>query len=155
MGVIPDCRESDIVKKGKMSVADMTERRAKLPRSSAKSAKDKKAGTDDATEKIQPVVIPETDKRIIVLAKLEDRENLIKRGRTDIGELHKFETVYIPVAVIWLNEGAHEDVAAAKVYALKNNYRVLCYPLSEADPLGRAKTDIYGSLDWTVLEHLR
>ena len=102
-----------------------------------------------------PVPIAPHEKRVIVLAKLEGREIVTKRGRTDIGERHKFETVYIPVTCIWLNEGTQEDIAAAREYALKNNYRVLCYPLSESDPLGRAKTDIYGSLDWKTFEHLR
>lgn len=113
------------------------------------------ANEKNAIERAWPLSFAPGQKRIIVLARLEGREILVKRGRTDIGELNKFDTVYVPVTCIWLNEGTEEDVASAREYALKNNYRVLCYPLGETDPLGHAKTDIYGSLDWKAFDNIR
>lgn len=89
--------------------------------------------------------------KTIVLAKLEGREIVRKRGRADIGELHQFETVYFPVSCIWLNEGTEEDTVKAWEYARREGYNVFTYSTRVDDPLTQAKTDIYGSADWTNL----
>ena len=77
----------------------------------------------------------------IVLARLDDDVEIVKLGRIDIGEPHKFRPIKRPVSLMWLNDGTAEDVAKAKSFATKNGYAVLCYEQT-TDPLGRARVDI-------------
>lgn len=77
----------------------------------------------------------------IVIAWLEEDQVIVKRGRTDLGELHKFKTAMRPVACMWLNNGGAADLSKAKSYAAKEGYRVFSYN-GEKDPLGKARQDI-------------
>lgn len=77
----------------------------------------------------------------IVLARLDDSQEVAKIGRVDIGQAHTFRDIKVPVAVVWLNDGTDADVAEAEKFAKTEGYTVFCYE-GEADPLGRAKQDI-------------
>lgn len=46
-------------------------------------------------------------------------------------------------ACVWLRGGSAKDVAKARAYLDEErpNGQVLCYPLSERDPLGRARAE--------------
>ncbi len=77
----------------------------------------------------------------IVLARLDQTQEIAKQGRIDLGERHTFRTVNVPVACIWLNDGSEDDVQSATRYAAREGYSVLCYK-NEADPLARARKDI-------------
>ena len=77
----------------------------------------------------------------IVLAKLIETQEIVKLGRVDIGELHKWRTINVPVAVMWLNNGEAYDVAEAEKYARAEGYTVFLYE-GEANPLERARQDI-------------
>lgn len=77
----------------------------------------------------------------IVLAKVEEAQEIVRVGRQDVGESHKFKTVRRPVALMWLNEGTKRDVIKAKSFAKTEGYSVLCYDSME-DPLGAARQDI-------------
>ena len=77
----------------------------------------------------------------IVLAKLNDAQKLVKLGRVDLGELHTFETIKVPVSAMWLNDGNDQDVAKAEKFAETEGYTVFLYE-GEANPLERARQDI-------------
>jgi hypothetical protein len=77
----------------------------------------------------------------IVLARVEEEQVIIRHGRRDLGESHRFKTVPKPVSLMWLNEGTKRDVLKAKEYAKDGGYTVLCYE-GEDDPLGRARREI-------------
>lgn len=78
----------------------------------------------------------------IVLARVEQEQIIDKHGRIDLGERHTFRAVPRPVAVVWANHGGERDVKRAESFALAEGYRVLSYPASEPDPLGRARADV-------------
>lgn len=77
----------------------------------------------------------------IVLARVEEDRVIVKHGRTDLGEQHKFKTVPKPIACVWLLNGKESDVEKARNYAASEGYTVFCYE-AERDPLGKAKRDI-------------
>lgn len=77
----------------------------------------------------------------IVLARLEVGQEIVKLGRVDVGEMHKFRTIQKPVAVMWLNNGTKADEAKAKVFAEREGYKVFCYK-QEKNPLGKARSDV-------------
>lgn len=77
----------------------------------------------------------------IVLARVEEAQEIVRVGRQDLGEAHKFKTVPKPISLMWLNRGNDSDVLKAKEYAKEGGYTVLCYE-GENDPLGRARRDI-------------
>jgi len=78
----------------------------------------------------------------IVLARIETDQVIVKQGRIDIGERHTFAEVPKPVSLMWLNEGTVSDVVAAKRFASKEGYSVFTYPVTESQPLQRARKDI-------------
>jgi len=77
----------------------------------------------------------------IVIASTKPELEIIERGRTDLGERHKFKEIQIPLAMMWLNEGTEEDKEKAEDYARKNDSKVFCY-YNEREPLERARRDI-------------
>jgi hypothetical protein len=76
--------------------------------------------------------------------------------RIDLGEWHKTRPVREGLAVMWARHGTEADVEKAKAHAAKEQsaadhdplyatgtgYRVFVYPLSEKDPLGRARREV-------------
>lgn len=60
---------------------------------------------------------------------------------SDLGRRPKMKDVRVSRAAMWANQGSAEDEAKARAYAAKEAGMVFCYPLSERDPIGRAKAD--------------
>jgi hypothetical protein len=77
----------------------------------------------------------------IVIAWTEETQEIVKIGRVDLGESHKFRTVLTPKACMWVNKGNARDLAKARVYAANEGHAVLCYE-NEHNPLEKAKIDI-------------
>ena len=77
----------------------------------------------------------------IVIAWLEDEQEIVKLGRTDVGEMHKFRTVQKPRACMWLNDGNASDAEKAAAYASSEGKSVFCYT-GENNPLDRARRDV-------------
>jgi hypothetical protein len=77
----------------------------------------------------------------IVLARLDEAQALVKRGRVDLGERNEFHSTYVPVAMMWTNNGTDADIAKAQRFAATEGYTVLCYT-AEKDPLNKARADI-------------
>jgi hypothetical protein len=77
----------------------------------------------------------------IVVAWTEETQEVVKVGRVDIGDSHKFKTVQLPRACMWLNKGTEADAEKAREYAASEGHSVFCYE-GEKDPLGRAKKDV-------------
>jgi hypothetical protein len=77
----------------------------------------------------------------IVLARLDEDMELVRRGRDDLGERHTFRTIAKPVSVMWVNKGTDADKAKAERFAKAEGYTVFCYD-AETDPLGRARRDV-------------
>ena len=88
----------------------------------------------------------------IVVAWTEDTQELApdqKSWRHDLGERPKLVDVKKPYAAMWRNAGTEVDVGKAREYARKNNPvtgRVMVYPVTEKDPLGRARKDVLEGL---------
>lgn len=80
----------------------------------------------------------------IVLARLDETQEIEKLGRADVGECHTFRTVKVPVSCMWLKRGTKDDKARAERFATTEGYRVFCYE-GEKDPLGRARRDVQKS----------
>jgi hypothetical protein len=81
----------------------------------------------------------------IVLAWTEVGAEVVRQRRVDLGESPIMREVIIPHAAVWLNKGTLLDVAKAQAYAARETdkaIRVLTYPTTERDPLGRAKADV-------------
>jgi hypothetical protein len=78
----------------------------------------------------------------IVLAKLEPEQVLVSDAGRDLGKRPIMDTLFRPVAMIWLLSGEDEDVRKATTYAQANGYTVLTFPTDEPDPLGSAKRAI-------------
>jgi hypothetical protein len=79
--------------------------------------------------------------QIIVIAyatetKLEPTGNYVMRDRNYFPE---FESRWEGKAAVWLNRGTDEDVRKATAYARREGYSVFTFPLSEPDPLRRAR----------------
>ena len=88
----------------------------------------------------------------IVVAWTEGTQELApgqKSWRHDLGERPKFVDVKKPHAAVWTNQGTAADVAKAHEYVRKTNPgtgRVMVYPTTEKDPLGRARKDVLEGL---------
>lgn len=83
--------------------------------------------------------------KTIVLARAE------MTGIRETGAMHRpdgvnwvpeIETCKRPVAMVWLNEATAADAAKAHAFANAEGYRVFEYPLSERDPLTKAKNAV-------------
>jgi len=78
----------------------------------------------------------------------EDTQELApgqKSWRHDLGERPKLVDVKKPYAAVWKNSGTAADVTKACEYSMKTNPGtgiVLVYPVTEKDPLGRARKDV-------------
>ena len=77
----------------------------------------------------------------IVLARLDEDQELVRRGRDDLGERHTFRTVAKPISLMWINKGTPADKAKAEQFARAEGYTVFCYT-SERNPLAKARRDI-------------
>lgn len=77
----------------------------------------------------------------IVLARLDDDAEVIKVGRSDLGEMHTFRAVKKPVALMWATHGGESDKARAERFANSEGYTVFCYD-AEEEPLDRARREI-------------
>jgi hypothetical protein len=77
----------------------------------------------------------------IVIAWTEEAQEIVKLGRVDLGESHKFKTIRRPMAAVWLNRGTESDAAKARKYAANEGHRVFCYE-NERDPLAKARKDV-------------
>lgn len=88
----------------------------------------------------------------IVIAWTETSSRPIRERRTDLGERPVMEDFEQPFSVMWLGEGDEDDVERARNYAdemrendhYKNKVKVFTYPVSERDPLERARCEILG-----------
>jgi hypothetical protein len=84
----------------------------------------------------------------IVVAWTEDEQELApgqRSWRHDLGERPKLVDVKKPYAAMWRNRGTETDIAKAHEYSRKENPktgRVMVYPTTEKDPLGRARKDV-------------
>jgi len=84
----------------------------------------------------------------IVVAWTEDEQDLApgqRPWRHDLGERPKLVDVKKPYAAMWRNSGTAVDVTKAQEYSRKENPktgRVMVYPTTEKDPLGRARKDV-------------
>jgi hypothetical protein len=83
----------------------------------------------------------------IVLARLDDGTELVKAGRVDLGELHTFRAIKVPVSVMWINKGTEADRTKAERFAQTEGYSVFCYD-GDVDPLARARSDIAKRTNW-------
>jgi hypothetical protein len=90
---------------------------------------------------IKPLFETEQMKMQIVIAWLEEEQVLVKAGRTDLGESHKFKSAPKPMACMWLNKGSHSDLEKAQNFAAKEGHTVFSYN-GEKNPLERAKKEI-------------
>ena len=83
--------------------------------------------------------------RWIIVAWLDTEQeptNSVDAIRVDLGERVQWRAVTVAKAVVWLREGVSVDVASAEKWAAtQNEGRVYCYPLTETDPLGRARAE--------------
>jgi hypothetical protein len=77
----------------------------------------------------------------IVIAWMDEEQVLVRAGRVDIGEMHKFKTVPKPMACIWVNRAKKGDLAKAEAYAKSEGKKVLTYE-QERNPLEAAKRDM-------------
>lgn len=80
--------------------------------------------------------------KIIVLASLVEDYKVVSDEGYDLGRKKKVETYLRPVALVWKLNGGPADVAKARAYAEQEGYKVFLYPVTEDDPLGRAKRDV-------------
>lgn len=89
--------------------------------------------------------------QIVLAWKTAEQELTGDPWRADIGERPKWKDVEKPHAAMWKARGREKDVEKARIYAdnpsnnptgLVGHVRVLTYPTSERDPLGRAKRDV-------------
>lgn len=87
----------------------------------------------------------------IVIAWVEESQEIVKVGRVDLGESHKFKSVRLPKSCMWLNRGTESDVMKAKAYAAKENRTVFCYDGAN-DPLECARRDVQKMDDLDVLK---
>lgn len=94
----------------------------------------------------------------IVLAWTDHVQEVVREGRVDLGERHRFREVTVGKSAMWLNRGSAEDLAKACAYATKEQervaresdsigtsrsvYDVFVYPIGTKDPLGKARKDI-------------
>lgn len=80
----------------------------------------------------------------IVLAWVSPDFEVVRPGRTDLGEQPVLKQVLVPRAAMWLRRGTDEDLEKAKAYAKaqKGEYVfVFTYIAAEKDPIGRAKKE--------------
>jgi hypothetical protein len=89
------------------------------------------------------------DSTITVVAAWTDDTQEIAPGqkmwRHDMGERPKFVDVKKPHSVIWANNGVEADITRAQAWVSKSypdTGRVFVYPVTEKDPLGRARHEI-------------
>jgi hypothetical protein len=84
----------------------------------------------------------------VVVAWTEDEQKIApnqKAWRHDLGERPKFVDVEKAHAAVWINRGTQADLAKAHAYIQKTypaTGHVFTYPVTEKDPLGRARRDI-------------
>ena len=76
----------------------------------------------------------------IVIGWTEESQEIVKFGRADLGESHKFKTIQKPFSCIWLNKGRENDIQKAQSFAKSENKMVFVYQ-GEKNPLQRAKDD--------------
>jgi hypothetical protein len=93
--------------------------------------------------------IEKMEKFIIVLAWKAEDFKVIKPGQSDIGIPAKIQKIEIGKSAIWLDRGSNEDLEKANSYANRPESiggipgtKVFTYPLSEKNPLERARKDI-------------
>ena len=77
----------------------------------------------------------------IVIGWVEEEQVLVKVGRVDLGEMHKFKSVPRPMVCMWVNKGSASDLAKAEAYAKSESKTVLTY-VGEKNPLEAAKRDL-------------
>ncbi len=85
----------------------------------------------------------ETQNTIVIAWKA--RTGMRKTGRMikrDLNWFPEFEACEEAHAVIWLNAGTASDIASAEKYAATDGKTVRVYPMTERDPLGRARMEI-------------
>jgi hypothetical protein len=82
----------------------------------------------------------------IVIAWTDEGYRVAEERRTDLGERPRLEAHTVAKTALWLLEGTPDDVAKAKAYAGSpasiEGARVYTYPVTEADPRGRAARDV-------------
>jgi hypothetical protein len=80
--------------------------------------------------------------KTIVLAKVE-MTGLRETGkfvRRDMNWFKEFEAAPEAKALVWLLKGNESDEIKANTYAATEGYSVLTFPISEKDPIGKAKS---------------
>ena len=72
-------------------------------------------------------------------------------GLRETGRLHRpdgvnwqpeFEVCQRGEACVWLNQGTEADISKAKQFASPEGYRVFTFPVSENDPLAKARNAV-------------
>lgn len=127
---------------------DLNTWKADVSRIPSKIVIRKEAPTPSARVEVPRSVGPGESARAIVVAWVVDEQEIApgqKMWRHDLGERPKFVSVKNAKAVMWANSGSVEDLAKARAYAEKHHHgsgAAFEYPVSEKDPLGRAKKDI-------------
>jgi hypothetical protein len=80
----------------------------------------------------------------IVLAWVVSDFIVTKLGQSDIGIPAKLAPVRVAKAAVWKSRGSIEDVYKARAHAAQQtdeHVSVYCYPVTEKNPLDRAKKD--------------
>lgn len=79
----------------------------------------------------------------IVIAWPDETMELVDPGAPDIGRSAKFTARPIGKAAMWLRRGTPADLEKARAYcATEPGRRAYSYPISERDPLGRARREV-------------
>lgn len=79
--------------------------------------------------------------QIVIAFVTVDMEPAQKTWRHDLGERPKMKEVLVAKAAMWLREGDEDDMRKALRHAEQNDGTVHVFPLSESDPLEKARKE--------------
>jgi len=87
------------------------------------------------------------DQVICVVAWTAEDFAVVRERRADLGERPELRAVTVGRAAMWLNRATPADVAKARDYAERGTgdgtpMVVFTYPVTEKDPLGRARREV-------------
>ena len=93
-------------------------------------------------------------KHRILCARIVVDFEIIRQGRIDLGERHATRDVNVARVLCWRNSvpaaKLDTELAKAAAFAAAEGYTVHVYPMSERDPIARAKQDALAAVEKTT-----